>query len=429
MKEEVLARLISINRQFYQQFAGEFDATRQRVQPGVARLAAELDPQARILDIGCGNGGFRRALLAEGHLGAYTGLDFSSELLAAARKGAEGDAQATFFQADLAERGWDASLTGPYDVVCAFAAFHHLPPALLTHTLLKVRRMLLPPKGLPGGRLIFSTWQFDNSPRLQERIVPWERLDLTPEELDPEDYLLDWRRGGRGYRYVHLYQEEALEKMAQRCGFAVRRSFYSDGKEGDLALYQTWEPVWSPIELVTLADLEFSQVSDLLGMLLDCFPGGDWPAENPEAQFLAREAARLEAGIEMYRAILWHGSKPVAHAGMFGRDILTKDGNLQVGAVMGVCVADGQRGKGLGTRVMRRLFDQVDRGEFPVALWQTERPDYYEQMGARVISNEWVNSQSREDPGADPWPGEAKMIYPADFDWPQGDLDLNGLPF
>jgi len=49
-------RLIELNRQFYQTFAGAFSATRQRIQPGVRRQIEQLPANARLLDLGCGNG-------------------------------------------------------------------------------------------------------------------------------------------------------------------------------------------------------------------------------------------------------------------------------------------------------------------------------------------------------------------------------------
>ena len=42
-----------------------------------------------------------------------------------------------------------------------------------------------------------------------------------------------------------------------------------------------WHPAQAPAELVTLADLDRGQASALLSLLLDCFPVGEWPAENP----------------------------------------------------------------------------------------------------------------------------------------------------
>ncbi|MFQ5616171.1 MAG: class I SAM-dependent methyltransferase [Anaerolineales bacterium] len=87
MQPKTVTKLLAINHQFYQTFAGEFAATRMRLQPGVMRVLETIPPDARILDLGCGNGELGRELLRRGHRALYVGLDFSAELLANARQG------------------------------------------------------------------------------------------------------------------------------------------------------------------------------------------------------------------------------------------------------------------------------------------------------------------------------------------------------
>ena len=79
------------------------------------------------------------------------------------------------------------------------------------------------------------------SPRLQARVVPWEAIGLSQEEVEPGDYLLDWRRGGIGLRYVHHFNEEELQNLATKAGYQIVETFYSDGEGGRLGLYQVWE--------------------------------------------------------------------------------------------------------------------------------------------------------------------------------------------
>ncbi len=67
----------------------------------------------------------------------------------------------------------------------------------------------------------YSNWQFLNSPRLRKRIQPWTRAGLTADQVDPGDYLLDWRRGGEGLRYVHHFSPEELAELAAETGFRV----------------------------------------------------------------------------------------------------------------------------------------------------------------------------------------------------------------
>ncbi len=79
------------------------------------------------------------------------------------------------------------------------------------------------------------------SPRLRARIMSWETVDIEDDELETGDYLLDWRRGGKGLRYVHLFNETELKGLADETGFEIIETFYSDGEGGRLGLYQVWE--------------------------------------------------------------------------------------------------------------------------------------------------------------------------------------------
>jgi tRNA (uracil-5-)-methyltransferase TRM9 len=236
MNTTTLSRLLELNREFYQTFALQFSATRQRLQPGVKRILEGIDTSANALDLGCGNGELARQLAQRGHAGLYTGLDFSPELLEQA--GAGHLPNHNFLQADLSTPDWDAPLSGnQYDYILAFAVLHHLPDAdLRLQVLRKVRSMLA-----PEGRFIHSEWQFLNSPRLKNRIHPWETIGLSENDVDPGDYLLDWRHGGQGLRYVHHFSEHELLTMADSSGFKVIESFLSDGENSRLGLYQVWQ--------------------------------------------------------------------------------------------------------------------------------------------------------------------------------------------
>lgn len=238
MRSDVIRNLIAINQQFYQTFAEEFSATRQRLQPGVQRLIETIPPETRILDLGCGNGELWQQLAAKGHHGAYTGLDFSQRLLEYARANNPTPQQARFLPTDLTTPSWDSPLSGPFDHIIAFAVLHHIPGNDLRERILRKVHHLIQ----PAGRFVLSNWQFLNSTRWRERIQPWEKAGLDPADLEPDDYLLDWRRGGTGYRYVHYFTEQEMEHLASETGFQILETFHSDGKEGNLGLYQIWKP-------------------------------------------------------------------------------------------------------------------------------------------------------------------------------------------
>jgi tRNA (uracil-5-)-methyltransferase TRM9 len=233
-------RLLNVNKSFYQTFAEQFSATRRRLQPGVQRILEKIDPEAHILDLGCGNGELARNLSCSGHCGLYVGIDLSSKLLeqASEKISRMANCPTHFIQADLSDPGWEIGLpTSDYDLILAFAVLHHLPGASLRRSVLSTVNQLLK----PNGHFIHSEWQFLNSPRLQARIQPWEKIGLSDDQVENGDYLLDWRHGGLGYRYVHNFSIGELTSLARETGFTILESFSSDGENGKLGLYQVWE--------------------------------------------------------------------------------------------------------------------------------------------------------------------------------------------
>jgi SAM-dependent methyltransferase len=238
--EEIASRLLDLNRRFYQKFAQQFSKTRQRLQPGVQKILLTIPTDTSILDLGCGNGELARVLGRRGHDGPYVGLDFSEALLSQARRIDTRKMPAHFVLADLSAPSWEASLPiSSFDLALAFAVLHHIPGKdLRRQILMKVHNLLQ-----SQGRLIHSEWQFLNSPRLVARIPPWEIAGLSVDEVDPGDYLMDWRRGGLGFRYVHSFSQDELVGLAKETGFEIVDSFSSDGETGNLGLYQIWKRV------------------------------------------------------------------------------------------------------------------------------------------------------------------------------------------
>ncbi|MBE9524168.1 MAG: class I SAM-dependent methyltransferase, partial [Chloroflexi bacterium] len=166
------------------------------------------------------------------------GLDFSQALLDVAKNSVWDAPNVAYACADFADSAWDRQLpTTSYDLIFSFAVFHHLPGKKLRQkTIKKIASHMK-----PGGQFIHSHWQFLNSAKLQARIQPWSVIGLNAAQVDEGDYLLDWRRGGYGLRYIHHTSVNELESLAAETGFRVIDCFYSDGAEGNLGLYQIWE--------------------------------------------------------------------------------------------------------------------------------------------------------------------------------------------
>jgi SAM-dependent methyltransferase len=251
VEAEIVSRLLALNRLFYQTMGKEFSATRMRLQPGVHRVLETIPTEARILDLGCGNGELASELARRNFSGVYIGMDFSPVLLQYARDripyiGRNTTPVFRFLEFDLARDHWDEPIDeilpapgqASFDLILAFAVLHHLPGyQVRLQVLRKVRQLIA-----PSGNFIHSEWQFLNSPRLQARIQPWERAGLVSAQVDPGDYLLDWRRGGTALRYVHHFTTQELSELAAQSGFSISHTFLSDGQGGKLGLYQWWSP-------------------------------------------------------------------------------------------------------------------------------------------------------------------------------------------
>ena len=245
MKPETSAFLLDLNRRFYRDFGRAFAATRRRVQPGVMNAIERLPGVGNWLDLGCGSGELARSLDRAGYRGRYLGIDSSAELLAEAPPdlAVRSDFSAIFRQADLAKSDWAESLPlKTWEAITCFAVLHHMPGIELRTRLLQQIRLLLAEE----GRLVHSVWQFQHSPRLLERRIPWERVGLSTLDLEEGDTLLDWRYAlpGQpeqvGLRYVHLFTQKELADLATACGFEILDEYESDGAGGRLGLYQIW---------------------------------------------------------------------------------------------------------------------------------------------------------------------------------------------
>lgn len=251
MRAEMVKRLLDINREFYQSFAVPFRAKRDRLQPGALRVLDSLPMDAHLLDLGCAHGAFAKALSEEGFSGRYVGLEASRPLLDQAPQEL-GSPRYSFKLADLSDPKWpelarttllgvSAAVSRPkqearFDWILAFAVLHHLPADSLRRETLAAIRSLLN----PSGGVAVSVWDFLASARLQERVVPWDSVGLTEADVDSGDYLVEWREGGTGMRYVHHFDDGELSDLAEGAGFEVREKFRSDGEAQRLGRYQIW---------------------------------------------------------------------------------------------------------------------------------------------------------------------------------------------
>ena len=250
MQASVSEKLLQINNVFYQNFGAAFAATRRRIQPGIRRALTRIPLQGDWLDLGCGSGALALEWAQQGRSGAYVGLDFSAALLDEARQTIANcthpGLEISFHACNLGQPDWpDVLEASQFDGVLAFASLHHLPGYELRCSILQQARRLL----VSGGLFIHSEWQFQHSPRLVARVLPWEKVGLKTADLEEGDSLLDWRYAlpGQaeqvGYRYVHRFDSAELLRLSRESGFTIVEEFESDGEGSRLGLYQVWQAV------------------------------------------------------------------------------------------------------------------------------------------------------------------------------------------
>jgi tRNA (uracil-5-)-methyltransferase TRM9 len=234
MREEIRQQLLALNRAFYSRLALPFARSRSRPQPGWNRLAAQLpEPCPTLLDVGCGEGRFGRFLLERQRIGRYSGIDFSAELLAQARRTTPGD----FYERDLSAPQPLAGL-GRHAAIACLSTLQHVPGRAGRLLLLREMAAHL----LPTGRLLLANWQFLDNARQRRKVVTWPAVALSTADVEANDYLLSWQREGPGLRYVCLIDAAETAALAHESGLEVVDQFRSDGREGDLNLYTILTP-------------------------------------------------------------------------------------------------------------------------------------------------------------------------------------------
>ncbi len=227
MDETTIRVLNAINQRFYEIVAAEFDASRQQAWQGwdhlieIIRAGPRPAPTSfRVLDVGCGNGRFG-VFLAD-HLGRdrlrYTGIDSSAALLDRAWAALSG-INAQFEQRDLVELPLDDSL-GAFDLVALFGVLHHVPGADRRLALMRS----LAERVASGGLLAFSEWCFLDQPSLRARVIAWD----AGMQVEPGDYLLDWRRGTRAIRYCHAVDDAEHAHLIAAAGLSPLAEYRAD---------------------------------------------------------------------------------------------------------------------------------------------------------------------------------------------------------
>jgi len=264
MKITTIKQLNQINLDFYENFATEFAGAREYYWSGWEKLLTSIEKQLgshpsqtlKVADVGCGHGRLANFLVENMPLKwqlHYTGFDSSQTLLKFAKfklknlprlknntKLISMDLMTQLLEnkTPLLE---DNSRPKPiYDLICLFGVFHHVPAFKLRHQLIHKLLSQLSKQGL----LIITFWDFANFDRFEKKIVDPNQVKINPHDLEKDDYILDWKKGGTAYRYCHHTTQDEIKQFlntppvdAPFIKAKIIDSFQADGREQTINRY------------------------------------------------------------------------------------------------------------------------------------------------------------------------------------------------
>lgn len=149
-----------------------------------------------------------------------------------------------------------------------------------------------------------------------------------------------------------------------------------------------------------------------------------WPAEDSSETIDDYVKLLLKYNKDEFErhTLVFDENAVVGYGRIFRRAIIAANKINNMG-LSSVCVERNHRGSGLGRMIIENAFGFVDCGNFQCTLFQTKVPEFYRKLGARIISNEVINSlDSRKRPFNDTF----IMLYPDHFSVGSGRIDLNG---
>lgn len=250
MKKLTINRLNQLNQKFYETVAEDFNETRLRAWDGWEKMLANAELQKIIksdrklfvLDIGCGNGRFANFLINQNLKLRYLGIDSNQKLLNMGLKQdkfkndeenlrlEKFDVVENLLEAEDDKFGMDF---GEFDLAVAFGVLHHLPSFELRKKFMKMLAAQID----NAGMVVIAAWRFDRDENLIKRKLSFSEFGFEEDEVENEDYLLDWQRGERAVRFCHLVLPNEMEMLLKSAGLKLVETFSHDGKSNNLNDY------------------------------------------------------------------------------------------------------------------------------------------------------------------------------------------------
>lgn len=241
MNEPTIRTLNDLNRQFYQQQAQSWQASRQYAWPSwqtfVERSQLTSGQSIQVADIGCGTGRLAPFIGKHFPQAGYTGFDASPGLLELAREehtSLPGEVQ--WQELDVVEQLLSSQplLPKKYDLITVFGVLHHIPSQALRQRFLRSLAEAL----LPGGEIWLTVWLPE---KLGQRLPQNVSIDevaqhwpISADQLETGDVFLGWKNTA-AVRYVHWLQPAEAQALKNTPGLMLEQSWQetSPGERGN----------------------------------------------------------------------------------------------------------------------------------------------------------------------------------------------------
>jgi len=177
-------------------------------------------------------------------------------------------------------------------------------------------------------------------------------------------------------------------------------------------------------EIVTVKQMDDQTIEKLVILVYTTWPPKDSAVSVKD--IVTKIKNRQNPDFEKH-VLLWNHDRLIGHALIFARDVLIDNKMIHTLALAQVCVVADARGNGYGKMIVKAAFEFVDNKQFACSFFQSQAPQFYEKLGAKIIQNRFYNTFVNTT--GSPWWDPYVMLYPKEYPLPDSAIDLRGAGY